>query len=283
MVLIDPTAIPAAERGGTRTTGVIGKPFLGADAAQGGWALDALLFAIAAIFAGATVSNQLLSHRTWAFVALWSYAAATLISIAALIIRSAGKALYHLREFIARTTLTIVTFAGVALLPTVLLTLYSTGGRIEMAQPEIFVIESSARRILNSATPYLSSGNIAALPETARLNAYMPYFPGMALFGMPYAIVGSLWWSDARIWFAATFITTTLAALWLLRPRENNANDRMLLRAAQAVTVLPTCALTMATGGDDLPVLGFCLLALALCANGRFGAAGHRELRRLRV
>jgi Glycosyltransferase family 87 len=42
----------------------------------------------------------------------------------------------------------------------------------------------------------------------------------------------------------------------------------------QAASVLPICALTLATGGDDLPILALCLLALALCAGGRFGAAG---------
>ena len=36
------------------------------------------------------------------------------------------------------------------------------------------------------------------------------------------------------------------------------------MRAVQAATVLPICALTLATGGDDLPVLALCLLALAL-------------------
>jgi hypothetical protein len=40
------------------------------------------------------------------------------------------------------------------------------------------------------------------------------------------------------------------------------------------VLVLPICALTLATGGDDLPVLALCVLALACCAADRFGAAG---------
>jgi hypothetical protein len=40
------------------------------------------------------------------------------------------------------------------------------------------------------------------------------------------------------------------------------------------VLILPICALTLATGGDDLPVLALCLLALACCAADRFGAAG---------
>jgi hypothetical protein len=47
-----------------------------------------------------------------------------------------------------------------------------------------------------------------------------------------------------------------------------------VLRGVQAATVLPICALTIATGGDDLPVLALCLLALACCATDRFGAAG---------
>jgi hypothetical protein len=47
-----------------------------------------------------------------------------------------------------------------------------------------------------------------------------------------------------------------------------------LVRAAQAATVVPVCALTLAVGGDDLPILGLCLLALAFAATGRFGWSG---------
>jgi hypothetical protein len=38
--------------------------------------------------------------------------------------------------------------------------------------------------------------------------------------------------------------------------------------------VLPICALTLAVGGDDLPVLALCLLALAYAGRSRDGAAG---------
>jgi hypothetical protein len=47
-----------------------------------------------------------------------------------------------------------------------------------------------------------------------------------------------------------------------------------LVRAMQAATVLPVTALTLATGGDDIPVLTLCLLALALAATNRPGWAG---------
>src|SRR6185503_21043387 len=52
------------------------------------------------------------------------------------------------------------------------------------------------------------------------------------------------------------------------------ATGALLVRALQVATVLPVCALTLATGGDDLPVLALSLLALACCATGRYGAAG---------
>jgi hypothetical protein len=46
------------------------------------------------------------------------------------------------------------------------------------------------------------------------------------------------------------------------------------LRALQAVTVLPLAALTLATGGDDVPVLALSLLACALCVRNRWMLAG---------
>jgi hypothetical protein len=95
----------------------------------------------------------------------------------------------------------------------------------------------------------------------------------MALFGLPRAVVGTAWVTDARVWFAlATAGALALAAHALLR--DGRADPPTVLRAVQAATVLPVCALTLATGGDDLPVLALCLAALALCARDRFGAAG---------
>src|SRR6185369_12579820 len=54
--------------------------------------------------------------------------------------------------------------------------------------------------------------------------------------------------------------------------------DPGLLRAGQAATVLPICALTLATGGDDIPVLALSMLAFAYAArspgDGRSGVGG---------
>ncbi len=85
----------------------------------------------------------------------------------------------------------------------------------------------------------------------------------MALFGLPRAVAGDAWWTDSRIWFALV----TLAAIGGTRvAAAPTPARRRLLRGVQFATVLPICALTLATGGDDLPVLALCLLALALCA-----------------
>src|SRR5204863_1369 len=62
------------------------------------------------------------------------------------------------------------------------------------------------------------------------------------------------------------------AALHLLR--RAGAGSAALVRATQAATVLPLCALTLAVGGDDLPVLALCLLSLALAVRGSWLGAG---------
>jgi hypothetical protein len=81
---------------------------------------------------------------------------------------------------------------------------------------------------------------------------------------VPRALAGDGWWTDSRVWFAVATIAALAVAVARIRD----------VRAAQAATVLPICALTLATGGDDLPVLTLCLLALTCCATGRYAAAG---------
>ena len=106
----------------------------------------------------------------------------------------------------------------------------------------------------------------------------------MAVFGLARALAGVAWWTDARVWFAiATAASLALALAALRHPDSRHPAARRswppgsgaaLVRAGQVATVLPVCALTLATGGDDLPVLGLCLLALALAARRRLGLAG---------
>jgi hypothetical protein len=134
------------------------------------------------------------------------------------------------------------------------------------AQEEVFVVEQSARRLLETGSPYLDRASIASLPEP--LLGYTPYQPGMAIFGMPRALIGDYWWTDARIYFGLMTAAVLFGAVKVLWPHPQ------LTRALQMATVLPLCALTLATGGDDIPVLALCLLAFALAARDRFGWAG---------
>lgn len=128
-------------------------------------------------------------------------------------------------------------------------------------QEEVTVVEQAGARLLHSGTPYLSRADIASLPPDERLLGYTPYQPGMALFGLPRALLGSHWWTDARVWFGLVMVVCLVLAPWSVR-------------VVQMATVLPLSALTLATGGDDIPVLALSLLAFWYAASDRHFAAG---------
>ncbi|MEV0899545.1 glycosyltransferase 87 family protein [Actinoplanes sp. NPDC049802] len=217
-------------------------------------AVDLLLYSISAAFALVTAfTSTLLPHRAWGAIAACGYLAAALL-------------VYVIRR---RDLLTWSTWTAVAVLPLVVQAAQRTAGRTDRAQEEVAVVEHMGESLLHSGTPYLSRADIAAIPLDERLLGYRPYQPGMSLFGLPRAIAGDHWWTDARVWFAIVTVAALVAAVTLLRP-----SNPSLVRAMQAATVLPVTALTLATGGDDIPVLALCLLALALFAGGRPGWAG---------
>ncbi|MFI7545953.1 glycosyltransferase 87 family protein [Actinoplanes sp. NPDC049599] len=229
------------------------------DRALGGLAADAALYGLAAAFALVTaLSSTLQPHRAWGAIAAWAYLGALLVVAGQLVLRRPRW----------RMGLTWVAWAGAALLPLVVQAVQRADGRAGRAQEEVLVAEHMGERLASSGTPYLPPEAIAALPPGEQLLGYAPYQPGMAVFGLPRAAFGDVWWTDARIWFAVATAAALIAAVRLL-PRGGS-----LVRAVQFATVLPICALTLATGGDDLPVLALALLALACCAGSRFGAAG---------
>ncbi|MEU4476614.1 glycosyltransferase 87 family protein [Micromonospora sp. NPDC023966] len=246
------------------------------DTAAGGLALDLGLYAVSAVFAAVTAATStLLPHRGWGTVATIGYALAALAATVQLLARHRhpGSPLAGLP---ARWAVTGFAWAATALLPVVAQSVQRAGGRADRAQEEVIVVEHAGARLAEHGTPYLGHDAIAALPAGEQLLGYTPYQPGMALFGLPRAAVDA-WWTDARVWFALGTALVLAAAVLTLRTTAGPAahrRDAALLRAVQAATVLPICALTLATGGDDLPVLALCLLALALAAAGRPGRAG---------
>ncbi|MFB9408741.1 glycosyltransferase 87 family protein [Dactylosporangium matsuzakiense] len=212
--------------------------------------IDAVFYALCAAFAAVTaLTSTLLPHRAWGAIAWIGYAA--------------GAALVLLG---ARRLVVWLLFAGTALLPLLVESVQRASGRAGRAQEEVLVVEHMGDRLLHTGTPYLSPAAIASLPPDERLLGYAPYQPGMAVFGLPRAAFGQAWWTDARVWFFAATLLCLVYSLRLLNARTH--------RLTQAVAVLPLCTLTLATGGDDLPVLALCVLALALASRDRFVAAG---------
>lgn len=204
-------------------------------------------------------------------IALWGYAVAALVVAGQLLVtRRAPGPVRRASSSASRAALTILTWIATALVPLSIQVFERAGGQTNRAQSEVVVVEAAGQRIIEDGTPYLTRAAIAALPANEQVLGYTPYHPGMAVFGMPRALGGAVWWADARIWFALVTIAALLGIVRLLlgtlRPP--------FIRALQAATVLPTCALPLATGGDDLPVLALCLLAFALAARGRFTATG---------
>jgi hypothetical protein len=280
------------------------------DRAANGLAADLGLYLLSAAFALVTaLTSTLLPHRAWGAVAAWAYlAAAVVVAVQFLVSRrtahpqASETRRQHLtpdspagsrtstqpvlpaqragsgisRVLPGRMALAWLTWAGVALLPLMIQAVQRAAGRTDRAQEEVVVVEQMGDRLLHTGTPYLGPDAIAALPLTERLLGYAPYQPAMAIFGLPRALAGAGWWTDARIWFAVLTLIALAAAALTVRPgpRPRASQHEPLVRAVQVATVLPICALTLATGGDDLPVLAMCLLALAWCAADRFGAAG---------
>ncbi|WP_176738739.1 glycosyltransferase 87 family protein [Micromonospora pallida] len=278
------------------------------DGVAGGLPLDLGFYAVSAAFAGITaVTSTLSPHRAWGAVAGIGYLVAALLAAGQLLARRRHPD-SPLAGTSARAALTALTWTTTTLLPLGWQAVQRAAGRTDRAQEEVVVVEHSGARLVHEGTPYLGHDAIAALPPGEQLLGYTPYQPGMAVFGLPRAAL-DVWWTDARLWFAlATALTLALAvralrtsastggglagsgtlagggaftsggtghrATRLTRPRLDLRLDPALLRAVQAATVLPVCALTLATGGDDLPVLALCLLALAYAATGRPGAAG---------
>ncbi|WP_236242282.1 glycosyltransferase 87 family protein [Streptomyces sp. CC228A] len=158
-------------------------------------------------------------------------------------------------------------FAGAVAVP--LLVLLAGG----WAQSEVGVIERSGALMLSQATPYLA--------EPRTVVEVTPYLPGMAVFGLPRAVLGDGGplpglLGDARLWCAAAF----LGCLWAARRATGRAVGRAGTGGAAgrdavvAFVASPVVALPLCVSGVDLPLIGLLFLALAYAARRRPVAAG---------
>lgn len=128
------------------------------------------------------------------------------------------------------------------------------------AQPEVWVIERSARLLLDTGTPYV---DISAIPHPV-VNDYTPYGPAMTVFGLPRALFGVSPLTDARLYFALAAIGTVALSLRLLKW------PKVPVRAGQLAITSPLTALTFAVAGPDLAIIGLMVLACALAVRDRY-------------
>ncbi|KDR64589.1 MULTISPECIES: glycosyltransferase 87 family protein [Streptomyces] len=201
---------------------------------------------MAAVWAAAfPVVSSLGPHRVWGASACVGYLCA---AVAVSSWRSLGRAVS-------------VWIAGIGAVLVPLVVLVLTGG----AQSEVGVVERAGLLTVRQGTPYLADPQ--AVVEVT------PYLPGMALFGLPGAVVADGWeplryLGDARLWCAATF----LCCLWAAGRVLGGRGTGQLVGAALIAS--PVVALPLAVSGVDLPLTGLLCLALALAARHRPVAAG---------
>jgi hypothetical protein len=120
-------------------------------------------------------------------------------------------------------------------------------------QPEVAVVASSGWSLVNHGTPYPDD---AFLALTHNVNAFNPYLPVMALFGVPRAFFNLGLLTDPRLWFGAVFI----AVFWMAL-RHGGARDPW--RWTVLVAATPVIAFELAVGGTDVPMVAFLCLGFA--------------------
>lgn len=199
--------------------------------------------------------TTLSAHRVWGLCAAAGYATAAVLAGRSSVAWGRGAAL--------------AAAAGSVVVPLAVLMVLGT------AQPEVGVVEHSARLLLNTGSPYA--------PHPVDVGDFNPYLPGMAVFGLPHALLGDTPLADARLWFAAVFLgSMALAARYsgggrhapaLSSAAPRTAGSLPPARAALLLAGFPAVALPVAVGGVDLPVIGLMCLALALAGRRGSGTA----------
>lgn len=233
-------------------------------------AADAALYFGSCVFALLTFTiSRIPLYRWWGEMAVLPYLLASLAS---------AWTIFHppRRRSASRIIIASLVFLAAVLLPLLAQIVDQAGSlsTIAHAQPEVLVIEAAGSRLVKGKALYpvisaarAGAGIASSVPAT---NAFFPYLPGMALFGIVSALVRTpAALGDPRLGFLLiTLVATGLALAW--RPKT----QRSPMLAFQAMAVLPTAALPLVTGGDDIPVVALMALGIVLLARQRWGWSG---------
>lgn len=214
--------------------------------------MEPAIYAASAVFAAAAVEFGLTPHRAWGRVAAIPYAVAALVLVV-VCLRAPQLMTRGVRAAVAVTLLAAVTLAPMAI---------QIGRRGAdalgyHAQSEVLVVEQASSALARGDNPYDAVFDDEILARRrAGTQTHFPYLPGMLALGAVPDSWGPL--ADARVAFAVVTLLVFGIAAVMARRRER------FVRALQVLVVLPTGALILATGGDDLPVLALMLLSLVL-------------------
>jgi hypothetical protein len=222
------------------------------------WRLDLLFYAVSLLFAaGNAVFSEFYGYRVWGNFASAGY----LLALA--IVLLSRTSLAAASNFL-RSRWTPVAVAGLlaGVVPLLILIFRRAPdfvwGRWPWsfpAQPEVWVVERSARLLLDNGTPY---PDLSLLGRAPHPDDYTPYGPAMTIFGLPRALLGDGPFTDARVAFAVVTVLLIVLALAVL------GWPKVPVPAAQLAAVSPLTLLTVVVAGDDVPVIALIVLAAAL-------------------
>ncbi len=215
-------------------------------------------------------------YRQWGQLAFGPYLAAALLMARGGL--AGGDRRHRGRGWrAARVVAFLIVLFGATVVPLTLEVVWRSEGNPSLhVQPEVVVVEQAGVRAAHGKDPYRvidRDGHILIHEKTEPIyELYYPYLPGMVhlrpLEHRRRSKIGARL-TDARIQFLVFTVLVTLFALSRLRPPTDAR-----FRSLQVLTVLPTAALPLATGGDDMPVAALMLLGLVALQRRRPVLAG---------
>jgi hypothetical protein len=228
---------------------------------------DASLYLLAAILAlGTILLGESADYRQWAEMALGPYLVGAALCFGVARWRAHRSSRTAPESDRLRDGVIVALLITVMLIPlgveVVLRAEHHPGDEV---QNEVTVIEACGDRVMHNRACYLAHPkNIGGSETVESEDSFFPYLPGMIPFGLINATSGPAELKDARIPLTGFSLIVIGAALLVA-----DIPSRRRWRLFQVVVVLPSGALPMVTGGDDLPVIALMILGLALATRRR--------------
>ncbi len=231
------------------------------------WRLDLLFYGVSLLFAaGNAAFSEFYGYRVWGNFAAAGYLLALVISLLSRTDLANASSLLRSRWIPVGVA---VLLAGVV--PLLVLVFRRAPGFVWgdwpwsfPSQPEVWVVERSARLLFDNGTPY---PDLSLLGRPPHPDDYTPYGPAMTVFGLPRALFGDGPFTDARVAFAVVTVLAIVLALKVM------GWPKVPVPAAQLAVVSPLTLLTVVVAGDDIPVIALIVLAAALAFRAGPGRA----------